>query len=652
MKFSLRLLLILLITLLANVEIVRAQLTDTTWKGASGENWSVAGNWTGGVPNTDTEKAVINNLSAGVSPVVLNSTNTIGGLDVASGFTLKRSDIDTGLRILTISAPTASDSFFRNAGTISSSGASNILRLSINATAGTIANSGIIEATAGSELQIQSSSNSTLALSNSGGTLRTVGSGILSLATTSSGAVSVTGGNLQNSVGTINQAKSSTFTDVTITNGGTYSVGMGISAPGNPYGIVLNGATSFTNSGSLNLIHTIDATVAHNQGLTLNLNSAGSSITNSGDILVRMTGNGTVGNGGTTALSFTVSSTLNNTGTITLDSQSTTNQARLSVGTNQTATFTGTGSLVMQVGAGGSASMVLVTGGIGSTLVNSTGHTIKGAGSLGNNGLVNLTNQGTIEADDAAYALTIDLRAAGAFANSGTLRAKSAGGLVVVDGDLSNSGTVRVDAGSSLAVQGGTFTSAGTLLINGGLTSTPAVSVTGGSIQGAGTLTGNANVSAPIQITPQTLSAQSLTVNGNLAFSVSSSLRTISLTFDQSSSILNVTGNLTVGSNNAFAFTFQPGSDYLANTIYTLIDVGGTNSANLSLFNLSSASLTAGYVLDSSFGSNSGWNLNGSNIEVRFSAVPEPRTVVLIGLFFMSALVRRRWRRTLCSTNR
>ena len=131
----------------------------------------------------------------------------------------------------------------------------------------------------------------------------------------------------------------------------------------------------------------------------------------------------------------------------------------------------------------------------------------------------------------------------------------------------------------------------------------------------------------------------------------SGSLRTISMSFDQSSSILNVTGNLAVGLNNAFEFTFQPDSDYLANTIYTLIDVVGTNTANLSLFNLSGASLSAGYVLDSSFGSNSGWNLNGSNIEVRFSAIPEPGTGALVGLFLIGVGVRQRWGKRVGSAN-
>lgn len=646
MKIISRLSFAFIITLFAHGELIHAQLTDTTWQGAGGGNWSVAGNWTGGIPNASSARAVLNNLSSGASPVVLNSTYTIGGLDIASGFTLKRSDTDANLRAIAISAATAANSFFRNAGTISSSGASNILRLSINPGAGTIVNSGIMEATAGSELHVQSTSNATLTLNNAGGTLRTVGSGILSLAATTSGVVALTGGNLQNAAGTINQAKSSTFTDVTITNGGTYNVDMGITAPGNPYGMILNGTTSFTNSGSLNLIRTIDATVSHGQALNFNINSAGASVTNSGSMVFRTVGNGTAGNGGNAGLSFTVSSALHNTGTITLDSQSSANQTRLLVGASQTATFTGTGSLVMQVGAGGSASMVLITGGTDSTLVNSTGHTIKGAGSLGNNGLLNLTNQGTIEADDATQALTIDLRTAGTFANSGTLRAKAAGGLVVVDGAFSNSGTLRVDAGSTFAVQGGTLTSSGTLLINGDFTSTPTVNVTGGKIQGTGTLTGEVNVSNAIQIAPQTLSGDSLTVDGNLTLTASGSLRTISMSYDQSSSTLNVTGNLAVGSNNAFEFTFQPGSGYLANTIYTLINVGGTNTANLSLFNLSAASLSAGYVLDSSFGSNAGWNLNGSDIEVRFSAIPEPGTSALVGVFIIGVYLRRRTRKT------
>ena len=74
------------------------QFTTRTWQGAAGENWNTAGNWSGSdVPNANTEAALIDGSLSGGSPVVLNSAPTIGGLTIASGYTLTRAAADAGV---------------------------------------------------------------------------------------------------------------------------------------------------------------------------------------------------------------------------------------------------------------------------------------------------------------------------------------------------------------------------------------------------------------------------------------------------------------------------------------------------------------------------------------------------------------------------
>lgn len=84
------------------------------------------------------------------------------------------------------------------------------------------------------------------------------------------------------------------------------------------------------------------------------------------------------------------------------------------------------GEVLMDAGFGGGFSQIIGTGGpTSSWLLNKPGHTFRGAGFFA--GSLNVINEGTIMADNAAKALEIrvpDFTMGGTFANDGTLRAK------------------------------------------------------------------------------------------------------------------------------------------------------------------------------------------------------------------------------------
>ncbi len=87
------------------------------------------------------------------------------------------------------------------------------------------------------------------------------------------------------------------------------------------------------------------------------------------------------------------------------------------------------------------------------------------------------------------------------------------------------------------------------------------------------------------------------------------------------------------GSNLVFNFTGG-----IEDTVYTLFDYtgGGGYTIDTSTFSVA----TAGYVLDSSYG-NAGWFLDGSSLNVRFSAVPEPGAGLLFAATGLVLAIRR-----------
>jgi|GEM_PF-2364990 len=630
---------------------VTAALTETVWQGASGANWTANGNWSAGAPN-NTRLGVANNTLGGGSQLIINSSLVVGGLQIAPGFTLTRAGDDTSLRRITLDASTASDSTLNNAGTISSGGNGGSLRLKFNHLGTSYVNSGILEATAGSALWLEDSGTSSdFLLDNTGGIIRTVGNGALYFPEASPRTWVIKGGQILNPSGTIHLASGRGVLElqgVTFNNGGTMSMVQTADYNNIYYLRIINGS-SFTNSGLFEVVNDWGFNT-NNRMPRIEIGAASDTLpvafTNSGTI--RVTARGVKEQAGNTDTGFLIqkTATIENTGTIELIAAADLsgpafNQLNLS---GNTLTLQGSGELVLDDRTANPTSHVRITGGADSHLINTGGHTIRGGGALGNASLATLTNHATIEAD-ASRVMEINLRSTDSvLTNTGLLHVSGAGGMVLVKGILTSSGEIRVAKGSAFTINNGTITSSGLLNVNGTLESAVPITLSAGELRGSGTVTGNLEVTGPLVIAPLADGAASLNVDGNLTFANAPSTRVVSLLYADATASLNITGDLDIGTNHAFEFTLQHGGGWQAQTVYSLIAVDGSQNLDLGTLSLSEASLDAGFLLDTTFGTN-GWNLNGGALELRLRAVPEGQTWAMLG-FGLAVLVFFRHRRS------
>lgn len=634
------------------IKPAHGQFTTRTWQGPASGNWSTAANWSGGTFPSPTEAALIDGSLTGGSPVVLNTGPSISGFTMASGFTLTRGAAESTTRLLTVQAATPAQTVFNNAGTISSGGSSGNLVIQIHFSAGTIVNSGTIEATAGSNLLLRTLGNSTTSytLTNTGGELRTVGSGTLFIADFR-GPVSVTGGSISNPTGTIRQRFTTTLTDVTFTNGGTFRSEAPAADSGVQYNIVLAGTSSLSNSGTMSFTKDVTGTNS-TQSVSLSLSSATASLTNSGSMYFSTIGTGTSGFTADTSLSVSVSSTLTNNGVMTFESRSSTNPTTFNVAAPQV-TLAGSGTLGLAIGTGGSASLVSITGVSGSELVNGAGHTIRGAGAFGSGGLETFTNNGTLNADGAT-ALTLALRsgASGTFTNSstGVVRASGAGGLVFsTNNQFTNEGLAQVDAGSLLALGTAIFSTPGHLKVNGSLTASSALSVAG-LLSGTGTVVPAVAISGTLAPGNSigTLSTGALTLGGASTFDIELGRDGLTPVSDRTA----VTGGVTIDSGANLALTLFGGlSNPFASDIFYLVENDSVDAVSGEFTKLNG--LTTTLTEGSQFSWNSqdwlityqadvgGSSFTGGN-DVAIMVVPEPDTLVLAVVGIAAAVIARR----------
>src|SRR5579872_178974 len=61
----------------------RAGAQDSDWNGTLSDLWSVAGNWSAGVPNSATANAIINNATN--NPVLIDISVTLANLTIGAG---------------------------------------------------------------------------------------------------------------------------------------------------------------------------------------------------------------------------------------------------------------------------------------------------------------------------------------------------------------------------------------------------------------------------------------------------------------------------------------------------------------------------------------------------------------------------------------
>lgn len=429
------------------------------WSGGTGL-WTNGGNWSGevepGPSNTASIASGVATLNASrtISGLTMSST---GGLVLADGaiLTLQNNGTLTGTSSMTLSS-TGSTTRFRLVGTLTvdtsasitmGNNANNILSGhegvgslvnqgtisgagQIGAGGMTITNSGTITANQAAGLVIDPSFNG---LTNTG-TLRATSGATLTLQDSNVGVgYTNTGGNITAENASFVELNSLlAFSGGNITTTGTGTVRINGSFLGN---VAINNGAGGTIQvfGSENAIYgsyngASGSTLRISDGATLNI-GGGTTMTVNGNIIVGANEN-------TTTLRFEAPST----------------------------TLNGTGTITLEAGANPSEGRSRIRGGESSLTIGS-GFTIQGAGILGGSSL-NITNQGTVDANVGAATIYIDLDFS-TLTNTGLLRARDAGTLTLFGGTVMNAGgtitsqdTTHIDLIGTTII-GGTLNSTG-----------------------------------------------------------------------------------------------------------------------------------------------------------------------------------------------
>ena len=328
----------------------------------------------------------------------------------------------------------------------------------------------------GITLGTPSSSGNALAISlggvlniNSGGSVAIDFSGGAAALNSLGGQINVTDGGtltLQNSL-----TSSGTLTD----NGTIGLTGVSTSAslmlddtgnPGSTFNISGGGTLTLSGLGQIsgtvgdeNLVNGSGHTITGDGIISnLNLTNNGTIAASTGELIIDVSSTGTLTNNSILSVSdgstltiqnlSSANTTIANTGTINLNGSSTSTSLVLSDG--------GLGTTFTLTGAGGVLNMTdnannLITSGTGGeSLVNDTGHTIQGSGTISN--FTTFTNNGTL-ISNGTVGLTIDLTNvsnstgnADTFANNGTVAVKNGSALTI----LSNGGTSIDNEGTHL----------------------------------------------------------------------------------------------------------------------------------------------------------------------------------------------------------
>lgn len=449
--------------------LVCAAISDhaqtTTWTATGVGDFTIPGNWTGGVPSSTTSAVIANGTSGTPTFVTINSG------EIESVFNLQVSPVDYNPN---------------NILEINSGG-----QLSVFGT--TIADEGSIILAAGP-------SNATLML-NSNVTLTGPLAYVVTLSTTGAGSAVIesSNGSTLTNLTDIQGAGIIGNSGLAVINGGSINANVtGQTLTLNGTGLITNYAVLWaTNGGTLRLTN---GAVVANYGIS-EAEFSGSAITLSGGAVfeggsLRALYGATMGTVGTATLDGSTIGALTLTGNYTTGGGSTTNllgtiafnngnmlvdgtagTAALSL--NGNTTLQGSGAVTLNAVIGGGNAIIEQTGTTGSTLTNKA--TILGAGDIGDGGLA-LVNSGTIDANSAG--LVLRLNGTGGVANTGLIEAANSGVLQISGTTINNSGGNITSAGSGSIVD---LTDNGT--IQGGTLNNTA----GGTMYtiGAGTLDGS-----------------------------------------------------------------------------------------------------------------------------------------------------------------
>jgi len=196
---------------------------------------------------------------------------------------------------------------------------------------------------------------------------------------------------------------------------------------------------------------------------------------------------------------------------------------------------------------------------------------------------------------------------------------------------------------------GTTTVTAGTLIVNGGQTgATGAITVSAGATLGGigtmGSTTTNLTTSASTSVlAPGDGGVGKLSIGGAGNFASGATFKmelgtaaTAGTTYDQ----LAIGGILTGSAAGNMKFDFTNLGSAQAGTPYKVLTFGsvsGFTVTDLAMIN------SPGFTLDIGF-NGSGWKINGTDLEVQFSAVPEPATWALLAFSLTTVMVLRRRR--------
>lgn len=286
---------------------------------------------------------------------------------------------------------------------------------------------------------------------------------------------------------------------------------------------------------------------------------------------------------------------------------------------------------------------------IDSLVINAgaTGFTLGGNPLTVNSGGIVIANSttatinGRISSNNAASQMTFNvgagalLNANGAVTPIGRAFHKTGAGVLYLGQGMGTNAENFLRAGASINIDEGTLevgnsaqfqpgtSFVGTLMINIGTGTTSAALKGGGTFEGVTSkpVTAKTYGSSLSFLEPAgdgTLTIQNLDVTSGATFK-----------FDLGTDLILGSGALT-GSNLAGGMVLDL-SGGVSNVLYTLFDYNTLSGVDISDFTVSNA----GYIVDF-------WDISGGEVKVQFSAVPEPRYLVVILLLGLVWIIKRK----------